>query len=750
MRRQGEEQQEQKKQSQRAQEKETPTSARPSSQAGAPAAHVGAKAAPPPSSQAGALAGASPSPPAQSFLEWARENTVVKSSAAGGELQYEPKRRGGHGAGKHKEKCALGVHFPYEMLDIFIGAWCAMMVPHNAESEFAPRQGDDAAPVGAQYLDAALRHPYYNGDVEKLLDEIGADMLLRGLSEERRHTFGCRVRAFKLLLDNTGSKGLQIPAHIWDVRRLDRLPPRVWSEDQATVVDLVSRGVAVDDANVARNEAGLEVHPRMLLLTGKPGAGKTETVIGCAAAAAAKGERVLIACPIGALVDTYRQKLPPNENICIETVHASHRITRAADEQYIPPGRLRTFDLIVYDEVSQLEDDVWTKVRSALRELRPHPFVMFVGDFKQLQPVQGDPLLQTQMAEAVRNGRLRHIDLRMHEHARSKDPELLDFLHLVRQQQPQKQLVQAFFGNRRLARDCNMRRGRHVFEAVETMKRVEATSGRTLTCLTVTNAGALKINHTRCRMDFDGHEAVTNSAAHRVPGDPEYGGGDVVLIPGMRVRLTRNIDKERGFVNGALGEVEFVLRKDVVVVKTPLGVRHLVFPVTFPHKGKRCKFVPVCYGYAMTIRRAQGSTLDLVALWFDHAYPCDRGYAYVGASRVRSAKDLCLVGKVRRTDWLPVGGDDTDEQTQRGSESEDSRPCSDEPSSDEAPSGSSDECSEDLEDQALRNESAESSCGSERDRYPDTDEAASLAADDDDASDADLGWDQENAMVQHP
>ena len=67
-------------------------------------------------------------------------------------------------------------------------------------------------------------------------------------------------------------------------------------------------------------------------------------------------------------------------------------------------------------------------------------------------------------------------------------------------------------------------------------------------------------------------------------------------------------------------------------------------------------FLPVSYAYATTMRRAQGSTLELAALWFDRLVP-DRGYAYVGASRARRQADLYHVGKVRRTDWLPVGVD---------------------------------------------------------------------------------------------
>ena len=41
----------------------------------------------------------------------------------------------------------------------------------------------------------------------------------------------------------------------------------------------------------------------------------------------------------------------------------------------------------------------------------------------------------------------------------------------------------------------------------------------------------------------------------------------------------------------------------------------------------------------------------------------------MGASRVRYAKDLYLFGLLRRTDWLPVGGQADSEQTDRTADS---------------------------------------------------------------------------------
>ena len=77
----------------------------------------------------------------------------------------------------------------------------------------------------------------------------------------------------------------------------------------------------------------------------------------------------------------------------------------------------------------------------------------------------------------------------------------------------------------------------------------------------------------------------------------------------------------------------------------------LVHPIRV---GKRL-FLPCCYGYATTIRRAQGSSLHLGALWFDHCFPPERGYGYVGASRFRSRNGLFLYGRIRQSDWIPVG-----------------------------------------------------------------------------------------------
>eukprot|EP00439_Symbiodinium_sp_Y106_P000617 s5023_g1.t1 len=60
--------------------------------------------------------------------------------------------------------------------------------------------------------------------------------------------------------------------------------------------------------------------------------------------------------------------------------------------------------------------------------------------------------------------------------------------------------------------------------------------------------------------------------------------------------------------------------------------------------------------------RQVGATLEAACLCFDRRRP-DRGYAYVGAPRVKHHGPLFHMGPVRRTDWLPVNGDPAEEQT---------------------------------------------------------------------------------------
>ena len=139
----------------------------------------------------------------------------------------------------------------------------------------------------------------------------------------------------------------------------------------------------------------------------------------------------------------------------------------------------------------------------------------------------------------------------------------------------------------------------------------------------------------------------------------------IVARPGVLVRLTRNEDKDKGFVNGAFGEVHESLRGNGVFSVRLLETGNMVIVSPMEEDGQ--VFLPCCYGYATTIRRVQGASLNYGCLYFDQKYhhAC-RGYGYVGASRFRERAGLYLYGKLRRTDFLPVGEEQEDEVLERG------------------------------------------------------------------------------------
>ena len=110
---------------------------------------------------------------------------------------------------------------------------------------------------------------------------------------------------------------------------------------------------------------------RHLFLTGELGSGKSEVIVHAACAAAKSGACVLVLCPTGTLVHSYRDRFPDVDNIVVETIHSGFAIQRQYDKlvDYAPPSRLRRYDIILVDEASQIEDQVATLLLMGIQEL---------------------------------------------------------------------------------------------------------------------------------------------------------------------------------------------------------------------------------------------------------------------------------------------------------------------------------------------------------------------------------------------
>lgn len=145
----------------------------------------------------------------------------------------------------------------------------------------------------------------------------------------------------------------------------------------------------------------------------------------------------------------------------------------------------------------------------------------------------------------------------------------------------------------------------------------------------------------------------------------------IVAKSGLIIRLSRNFDKGRGFVNGALAVICESLDGNRVFTARLMSSGNMV--LVHPMEEDTARFLPCCYGYATTIRRAQGADIFHGCLFMDNKWhPAARGYGYVGVSRFRSREGVYMFGKLRRTDFLPVGPELETEVLQRGYDSVDS------------------------------------------------------------------------------
>ena len=479
-------------------------------------------------------------------------------------------------------------------------------------------------------------------------------------TQARCDTFRWHLNAKWALLTRLGRRatGVADEVAMWNYVPVKPLKAPKWSPDQEVVLAEITKRLKPDE--------GGDEKTKPLYLGGDPGTGKSEIMVHAAHQAADSGMKVLLMCPTGTLVHAYRERLPAHVNITVETIHSATVMVRDQDQvvMYAPPSRLRQYELFLIDEGSQIDDPVAIRLRMALSEL-PHRHVLMVAaDYRQLQPIEG-------------GGHMLHWCMEMEQHYlktvhRTDDPRLLLFLITIRKEQPTREFLRSFWENFVLPPDLEL--------AVRISRHLQKTRGHHFMWLCVTNSGANKINDMALKV-----EGVTDEQRqYGYDGDENAKAGKMFIRPGLMIRLTRNLDKTRGFVNGALAEVHDVLSetpgKGVAVFSAKLttGAMVLVHPIRVEGK----VFLPCCYGYATTIRRSQGSSLWLGALWFDHCYPPERGYGYVGASRFRNRDGLFHYGKVRRTDWIPVGkvqddwelrrsGDSVSSSSGRGSENED-------------------------------------------------------------------------------
>ena len=121
---------------------------------------------------------------------------------------------------------------------------------------------------------------------------------------------------------------------------------------------------------------------------------------------------------------------------------------------------------------------------------------------------------------------------------------------------------------------------------------------------------------------------------------------ELKLKVGAQVILTKTLDPAEGLVNGARGVVLKFLATGNPVVKFGLsGVERIMrmeaFTLTQAGQVVATRMqMPLNYGWAISIHKSQGMTLDCAVLSLGRVFEC--GQMYVALSRVRALEGLSL------------------------------------------------------------------------------------------------------------
>lgn len=320
---------------------------------------------------------------------------------------------------------------------------------------------------------------------------------------------------------------------------------------------------------------------------------------------------------------------------------------------------MRSADVLIVDEISMLPAYLFTKLDKVLKWARRNtkPFggiqMVLIGDFLQLPPVsKGDEEVDTGFAittEEWKHGHIRYCY--MDKTHRSTDMKLKYLLAAIaggsaRQNEKVKELI-------------NSRKGDRSMCAPE----------KTYTTLFTTNQNVDRYNEQELAKNTNPPvvsrmEVVTGSPQDVKALVKQYGiAEEFTYKVGATVILTANIlEPSTGdFVaNGSIGVVESVKGSPRIrfndgvsrfiapkiytkVEKVGIGVDPITKKMVFEEiPVASVRQLPIKLGYAITVHKSQGQTLDGVVCDLSKIFA--NGLGYVALSRVRSLDDLVITG----------------------------------------------------------------------------------------------------------
>lgn len=299
--------------------------------------------------------------------------------------------------------------------------------------------------------------------------------------------------------------------------------------------------------------------------------------------------------------------------------------------------RFANLELLIIDEISMANEETLDLMYRRFRQVGYVGKVLMVGDFLQLPPVDGTPVFDTNWWEQE------VTTLVLSEQHRQHDREFIATLNDVRMGDLTPRVRDVLDARRvdRLPEDCVHLMARNADVDSENHRRLSYL-GRPI----CTSHATIRYNEAR-RLRMESTREFELRMAAKVDWKRVRMPRALHLAEGARVIfLTNNFPT---WVNGSTGTVECI-EEECVRVRLDDGNLAFVREHDEPVLDGDLKPIftvrqfPLMLGWALTIHRAQGATIDRVGVDLEGHFA--EGQTYVALSRVRTSDGLFVTGHV--------------------------------------------------------------------------------------------------------
>lgn len=380
---------------------------------------------------------------------------------------------------------------------------------------------------------------------------------------------------------------------------------------------------------------------KFLLVTGSAGTGKTHCVKRAIQQALNDDRDVLVTTPTGFLATTYSATFL--EEIEADTVHSAFKYPVNRNDQAKVNWDLMRFDLIVIDEVSMVSKLIMDHIVGTINRLSFRPVVIMCGDECQQQPIETIDHNTIQVASALSSKEFYKITnhFKLTVQHRCEDPQFLNILNHLRYYKPSQNLLDSIQEPRILCASS-----KPTDQEIERAIKAHADA----TVITVSRSACNLVNQVAINFLFKGREPLMYAKC-----DCEMEA--VPLYHDLPVIITQNRDKANGVVNGQKAKIHMVENKTVFLKLTNGEIVSTYLVTNKKQDGTQKSVYPFVPGFALTICKSQGQTLDKVIIWMD-SMRVPSGAGYVALSRVRRMKDLYFLTRTFPDQYKPVSDPD--------------------------------------------------------------------------------------------